>query len=38
MIRLDHLVINVSEIDAARAWYQSVLGLEVELTRRQLWA
>ncbi len=30
MIRFDHLVINVSEIDAARAWYQSVLGLEVE--------
>ncbi len=30
MIRLDHLTLNVSDIDVARSWYASVLGLEVE--------
>ncbi len=30
MIRFDHLVINVSEIDAAKVWYVSVLGLQIE--------
>jgi catechol 2,3-dioxygenase-like lactoylglutathione lyase family enzyme len=30
MIRLDHLALNVSDIGAARTWYESVLGLEVE--------
>jgi catechol 2,3-dioxygenase-like lactoylglutathione lyase family enzyme len=30
MIRLDHLALNVSDIGATRAWYTSVLGLEVE--------
>jgi catechol 2,3-dioxygenase-like lactoylglutathione lyase family enzyme len=30
MIRFDHLAVNVSDLDAAKAWYVSVLGLEIE--------
>ena len=30
MIRLDHLAVNVSDMDAAKSWYVSVLGLEIE--------
>ena len=28
--RLDHLVLNVKDIDIAASWYQRVLGMEVE--------
>ncbi len=28
--RLDHLVLNVSDVDIAAAWYQRVLGMERE--------
>ena len=28
--RLDHLVLNVTDIELAAAWYQRVLGMEVE--------
>jgi catechol 2,3-dioxygenase-like lactoylglutathione lyase family enzyme len=28
--RLDHLVLNVDDVDIAAAWYQRVLGMEVE--------
>jgi catechol 2,3-dioxygenase-like lactoylglutathione lyase family enzyme len=30
MIRFDHLAVNVSDIDAAKSWYVSILGLEIE--------
>jgi catechol 2,3-dioxygenase-like lactoylglutathione lyase family enzyme len=30
MIRLDHLVLNVSDLRLVKDWYTSVLGLEVE--------
>jgi catechol 2,3-dioxygenase-like lactoylglutathione lyase family enzyme len=30
MIRFDHLVLNVTDLDAAKVWYVSVLGLEIE--------
>jgi catechol 2,3-dioxygenase-like lactoylglutathione lyase family enzyme len=28
--RLDHLVLNVKDVDIAASWYQRVLGMEVE--------
>jgi len=28
--RLDHLVLNVRDVEIAAAWYQRVLGMEVE--------
>jgi catechol 2,3-dioxygenase-like lactoylglutathione lyase family enzyme len=28
--RLDHLVLNVRDVEIAASWYQRVLGMEVE--------
>jgi catechol 2,3-dioxygenase-like lactoylglutathione lyase family enzyme len=33
--RLDHLVINVRDVDIAASWYQRVLGMEVESYGRE---